>query len=119
MNKTTGTPLQILAACLAAAALPVLAQVPDAVKAPAGNKEAMTLKGAGMLTYECKAKDAAFEWAFAGPDAKLTDASGKTVGKYYAGPTWEHMDGSKITGKQLAVAPSAAGNIPMQLVETT
>ncbi len=28
------------------------------------------------------------------------------------------MDGSKITGKQVAVAPAAAGNIPMQLVKT-
>jgi hypothetical protein len=29
------------------------------------------------------------------------------------------MDGSKVTGKQLAIAPAAAGNIPMQLVQTT
>jgi len=27
------------------------------------------------------------------------------------------MDGSKVTGKQQAVAPSPAGNIPMQLVK--
>lgn len=116
MKKNPGT---TLAAIVLATALPAVAQVPDAVKAPAGNKEAMTLKGTGMLTYECKAKDAAFEWTFAGPDAKLTDKSGKEVGKYYAGPTWESSDGSKITGKQLAVAPAAAGNIPYQLVETT
>ncbi|MEP7261734.1 MAG: DUF3455 domain-containing protein [Usitatibacter sp.] len=95
------------------------AQVPDAVKPPAGTTEAMKLKGAGMLTYECKAKDAAFEWTFAGPDAALMDASGKTVGKYYGGPTWESTDGSKITGKQVGIAPAAAGNIPYQLVETT
>lgn len=109
--------LTALALCAALAAPAALAQTPDAIKVPAGNKEAMKLKGAGMLTYECRAKDAAFEWAFAGPDAKLTDASGKTVGKYYGGPTWEHSDGSKITGKQLAVSPAAAGNIPLQLVE--
>jgi hypothetical protein len=116
MNKNHGTLRPLLAAVLAAA-LPALAQVPDAVKAPSGNREAMTLKGAGMLTYECRAKDAAFEWAFAGPDAKLTDKAGKEVGKYYGGPTWEGKDGSKVTGKQLAVAPAAAGNIPFQLVE--
>jgi hypothetical protein len=39
------------------------------------------------------------------------------VGKYYAGPTWEANDGSKVTGKQLAVAPGGAGNIPLQLVK--
>ena len=59
------------------------------------------------------------EWVFVGPDATLQDASGKTVGKYYGGPTWEHADGSKITGKQLAVAPAAAGNIPYQLVQAS
>lgn len=115
--KNRGTILKGLAACIAAATLPAVAQVPDAVKVPAGHKAAMTLKGTGLLTYECKAKDAAFEWTFAGPDAKLTDAGGKEVGKYYGGPTWELADGSKVTGKQLAVSPAAAGNIPLQLVE--
>jgi hypothetical protein len=59
-----------------------------------------------------------FEWVFVGPDAKLNDRSGKQVGKYYGPPaTWESMDGSKITGAQVAVAPSSAGNIPLQLVK--
>lgn len=40
------------------------------------------------------------------------------MGKYYAGPTWETMDGGKVTGKQVGVAPSSAGNIPLQLVMT-
>jgi len=119
MNKINKMASKTAVAMLAACAAVAFAQVPDAVKPPAGTKEAMTLKGTGMLTYECKAKDAAFEWTFAGPDAALTDKSGKNVGKYYAGPTWESMDGSKITGKQVAVAPAAAGNIPFQLVETT
>jgi len=44
-------------------------------------------------------------------------ASNKEVGKYYAGPTWESMDGSKVTGKQVAVAPAAPGSIPLQLVK--
>ena len=93
--------------------------VPDAVKAPAGHKAAMTLVGVGDLTYECKANaSGAMEWTFAGPAATLTDAKlNKTVGKYYGGPTWEAMDGSKVTGKQQAVAPSSAGNLPMQLVK--
>lgn len=115
--KQGRTILSLACATVAVAAAPAIAQVPDAVKPPAGTKAAMTLKGAGLLTYECKAKDAAFEWTFAGPDAKLTDASGKEVGKYYGGPTWELNDGSKVTGKQLAVAPASPGNIPLQLVE--
>ena len=94
--------------------------VPTAIAVPAGNKVAMRAVGAGDLRYECKAKaiDAnAFEWVFTGPNAVLSDMSQKAIGKYYGGPTWESMDGSKVTGKQLAISPSAAGNIPMQLVQ--
>jgi ADP-ribosylglycohydrolase len=58
------------------------------------------------------------EWVFVGPNAVLNDRSGKQIGKYYGPPaTWEAMDGSKITGAQLAVAPAGAGNIPYQLVK--
>ena len=94
--------------------------VPAAIAVPAGNKVAMRAVGAGDLTYECKVKatDAnAFEWVFTGPNAVLSDMNQKAVGKYYGGPTWESMDGSKVTGKQLAVSPAPAGNIPMQLVQ--
>jgi hypothetical protein len=105
--------------------LPVFAQmmdVPEPVRVPAGSQMAMKAVGVGEITYECRAKagePGTFEWAFAGPMAKLVDPnSNKEVGKYYAGPTWESTDGSKITGKQVAVAPSSSGNIPMQLVKT-
>jgi len=116
--------IKTLAALVACAVVPLSAaaqtmDVPDAVKAPSGHKAAMTLKGAGDLTYECKTNAAgAMEWTFAGPMATLTDTkTSQAVGKYYGGPTWEAMDGSKVTGKQQAVAPSPAGNIPMQLVK--
>jgi len=106
----------------AAAAMMSAPEVPAAVAVPAGNKPAMTLKGVGLLTYECRAKAGtagAHEWVFAGPDAALQDMKGMQVGKYYGGPTWEHSDGSKITGKQVAVAPGTAGAIPLQLVQTS
>ena len=121
------TRLAVVATAVAAAltlSLPIFAQtdVPEPVRVPAGHTAFMTAVGAGDLTYECKAnatKGGAMEWTFVGPEAKLTDSkTNKEVGKYYAGPTWESMDGSKITGKQIAVAPAAAGNIPMQLVKT-
>jgi Protein of unknown function (DUF3455) len=98
------------------------ANLPAAVHVPAGHKVAMETVGAGDITYQCNPKkDMAgqFEWVFVGPDAKLNDRSGKQVGKYYGPPaTWESMDGSKLTGAQVAVAPSSAGNIPLQLVKT-
>ena len=116
----------ILAACSSAPMAPMAAMynqsaLPDAVKVPAGNKVAMETVGVGQITYECRdKKDAAgqYEWVFVGPDAALNDRSGKQMGKYFGPPaTWEGMDGSKITGTQMAVAPAGAGNIPSQLVK--
>jgi len=93
-------------------------EVPDAVRPPAGHKAALTLVGTGDLAYECKANaTGAFEWTFVGPTATLTDPKTRQpMGKYYGGPTWEAMDGSKVTGKQKAIAPAQAGSIPLQLV---
>lgn len=93
---------------------------PAPVAVPAGHKLALVLVGEGMLTYECRANasgaPAPFGWSPPAPDAQLKEKGGAVVGKYYAGPTWEHRDGSKVTGKQLAVSPATTG-IPLQLVE--
>jgi hypothetical protein len=97
------------------------ASLPDTVKVPTGHQVAMETVGAGDIGYECRVKANApgqHEWVFVGPDAKLMDRGGKQVGKYYGPPaTWESMDGSKLTGTQVAVAPNGAGNIPFQLVK--
>ena len=114
----------VLSAC-ASSPMPMMAKVdnaalPEAVRVPAGQKMTMSTTGVGELTYECREKkDTAgqYEWAFVGPVATLYAPGKKPVGKYYAGPTWEANDGSKVTGKQVAVSPSSAGNIPMQLVK--
>ncbi len=114
-----------LGACAAPSLSPMMidnAALPEAVRVPADVKQAMwTTTDAGKITYECREKaDAAgqYAWVFVGPDAGLKDASGKMIGKYYGPPaTWASTDGSKVTGKQLAVAPGATGAIPLQLVK--
>ena len=97
------------------------ASLPATVQVPAGHKVVMETVGAGDITYECRAKKdmaSEFEWVFVGPDAKLMDRKGTQVGRYFGPPaTWENMDGSKITGTQVAVAPAGMGNIPSQLVK--
>ena len=111
----------VIAACAATTMVVDNAQLPEAVRVPAGQTQAMSTTGRGEITYECRAKagaTVAFEWAFVAPVATLVDGSGKTVGKYYAGPTWEASDGSKVTGKQVAIAAAAPGSIPLQLVKT-
>lgn len=110
----------LLTACGTMASKPYTqAHLPANIQVPAGNKVAWETVGAGDITYECKAgTDGQPGWMFVGPDAVLRDRHGKQVGKYYGPPaTWEAMDGSKLTGKQLAVAPSGEGNLPYQLVQ--
>lgn len=115
--------VSLLTACSNMSTMPTYSQanLPVAVQVPAGNKVALETVGVGDITYQCNAKKdmpGQFEWVFVGPEAKLNDRNGKQVGKYYGPPaTWESMDGSKLTGTQVAVSPGTAGNIPLQLVK--
>ena len=97
------------------------AMLPAAVQVPAGHRVAMEAVGVGQITYECREKAnmaGAFEWVFAGPEAVLQDRQGRAIGRYFGPPaTWAHNDGSALTATQLAVAPAAAGSIPLQLVK--
>ena len=112
----------VLAACAGTPSAPPFSQagLPGAVQVPAGHVVALETVGRGEVTYECRAPASAAgpaAWVFAGPKATLTDRQGRTVGRYFGPPaTWEASDGSAITGNQLAVAPAAAGNLPLQLV---
>lgn len=113
-----------LTACASQMSAPAMpfsqAGLPAAVQVPAGHKVVLETVGVGQITYECRAKKdmTGHEWVFAGPDARLLDRQGRQVGKYYGPPaTWESQDGSKLTATQLAVAPAAAGSIPLQLVK--
>ncbi|MFY0479992.1 DUF3455 domain-containing protein [Achromobacter marplatensis] len=116
--------VSLLAACGSMSSNPPAysqAALPASIQVPAGNKVAWETVGVGEITYECRAKadtNSQTEWVFAGPKAVLNDRQGKQVGSYYGPPaTWEAMDGSKLTGTQLAVAPSGDGNLPYQLVK--
>lgn len=112
----------VIAGCSSMPMMPVVDQstLAEPVRVPAGNTAALLLVGKGEITYECRAKadqPGQFAWAFVAPVAELSDPAGKPAGRYYAGPTWEANDGSKVTGKQVATAPAGAGNIPLQLVK--
>ena len=83
--------------------------LPDAIAAP-GEAVALTLHAEGAQVYECKAgSDGKLGWAFREPIATLM-LDGKTVGRHYAGPNWEHSDGSAVVGKAAANAPGATPN---------
>jgi hypothetical protein len=101
--------LSIVAASTLAGA--ASAQVPPAIAAP-GESAVVTLHAEGAQIYECKAgSDGKLAWAFREPIATLL-LDGKTVGRHYAGPTWEHVDASAVVGKAVA---NAAGKTPSDI----
>jgi uncharacterized protein DUF3455 len=86
--------------------------LPDAIAAP-GETVVLTVHAEGTQVYECKAgADGKLGWVFREPIATLL-AEGKTVGRHYAGPHWEHVDGSIVGGKVDTSAPGAtSADIP-------
>jgi Protein of unknown function (DUF3455) len=85
--------------------------LPAAIAAP-GEATVVSLHAEGAQLYECKAgADGKLAWAFREPIAALME-DGKTVGRHYAGPSWEYNDGSAVVGKVTGNAPGAtAGDI--------
>jgi hypothetical protein len=99
----------------ASAETPVL----DAIAA-SGETVVLTLHAEGAQVYECKAgADGKLSWVFREPIATLL-LDGKTVGRHTAGPTWEHSDGSIVTGKAVGNVPGATPkDIPWLSLEVT
>jgi hypothetical protein len=96
-----------------------MAQMPAAIAMP---EEAIvvTLHAEGAQIYECKAgSDRKLAWILREPIATLL-LDGKTVGRHYAGPRWEHVDGSAVSGKVVATAPGRTPNdIPWLKLQAT
>ena len=83
--------------------------LPDAIAAP-GEASVLTVHAEGAQIYECRAgADGKPAWAFREPIATLL-VEGKTVGRHYSGPNWEHSDGSAVAGKAAGNAPGATPN---------
>ena len=94
-------------------------RLPDAIAAP-GEAVVLAVHAEGAQVYECKAGgEGKLAWAFREPIATLM-ADGKTVGRHYAGPNWEHADGSAVVGKAAGNAPGTTPNdIPWLKLEVT
>ena len=92
----------------------VSAQVPPAVAGRDGT-EIVTLHAEGAQIYECKPDSGnkpegrALTWQFREPIATLI-LDGKSVGRHYAGPNWDDIDGSGVKGRVAASAPGATPN---------
>jgi hypothetical protein len=106
-ERTTLASLILLGSLASAAAAETL--LPDAIAAP-GETIVLSVHAEGAQVYDCKAgTDGKLTWVFREPIATLL-ADGKTVGRHYAGPNWEHSDGSAVIGKAAASVPGATAN---------
>jgi hypothetical protein len=88
-------------------------ELPDAIAAPGQVLVARTY-AVGAQVYECK-YDVADNliWQLREPIATLFIA-GRTIGRHYAGPTWELSDGSVVSGRVAGRAPAEkASDIPL------
>jgi hypothetical protein len=106
--KTTTLALLLLSGSLASASA-AETPLPSAIAAP-GETVVLSVHAEGAQVYECKAgTDGKLAWAFREPIATLL-VDGKTIGRHYAGPNWEHSDGSAVVGKAASNAPGATAN---------
>ena len=95
--------------------------VPDQIKAPAGERLVFRAHAFGTQIYVCqKGADGKSQWTLKAPEAQLHDWNGAVVGHHYVGPTWKHNDGSEVTGKASAKVDSPdPDSIPWLLVTAT
>src|SRR5258705_12033326 len=121
MNIFWKMPLNAVIVWLVALAIVLLvaqvaAQVPSAI-AVADGTAIVTLHAEGAQIYQCKSdsdgkspsQKTALTWQFREPIATLI-LEGKSVGRHYAGPNWDYIDGSGVKGKVAASAPGATPN---------
>jgi hypothetical protein len=105
---------------LAGCALTPPAPAVPAALVPANQQPVERIAARGVQIYSCRisaVSPTGAEWLFLAPEAELFDAQGKAVGRHYAGPHWEALDGSRIVGSVKArVDATQSGAIPWLLL---
>ncbi|MGY2202648.1 DUF3455 domain-containing protein [Pseudomonas gingeri] len=73
----------------------------------AGDATVLSVRGEGVQLYNCAADTSGkLTWQFREPLATLI-FNGKTVGRHFAGPTWEFADRSAVVAKVVSQQPGA------------
>jgi hypothetical protein len=88
--------------------------IPENLKAPAGEELLMRASAEGDQIYSCDGS----KWTLSGPEATLFNGV-RQVGSHFAGPTWKWSDGSQVMGKPVASATLDADSIPWLLLTAT
>jgi hypothetical protein len=82
--------------------------VPVSLRPPADQVLYLEAYASGVQIYDCSANASppgTYEWRFRAPEAALVDRNGRSIGKHYAGPTWEALDSSAVVGELEARDP--------------
>ena len=96
----------LLAAADGASAKEGVVEVPAALN-PDKLSIFRVVSATGVQIYTCTRNPAgATGWILKGPDAQLFDPQNNPVGKHYAGPTWEGLDGGKVVGEVKTSMPA-------------
>src|SRR6202521_1459734 len=78
-------------------------EVPESLKAPAGEEVILMAHATGVQIYVCQAEtEQKSAWVLKAPEAELSDGTGKQIVHHFAGPAWKHIDESEVTGKVVA-----------------
>jgi Protein of unknown function (DUF3455) len=97
--------------------------VPEKIRAPAGENLVLLAHASGSQIYVCQraaSSDGALRWTLKAPEAQLRDQSGAVIAHHYAGPTWKHKDASTVSGHAVAQIDSPdAASIPWLLITAT
>jgi Protein of unknown function (DUF3455) len=116
MNFMLKGQLKIVWVAIILSAAQASAEVPAAIDVSDGTV-LLTVHAEGAQIYECKpapvdknsSRLGAPTWQFREPIATLM-VDGRSIGRHYAGPNWDHIDGSGVKGKAAASVPGATPN---------
>jgi hypothetical protein len=97
--------MPLVLALIALAAVTTAAR-PDGLPTPQKALVSVVAHGEGVQIYTCQGG----AWTLTAPEATLTDAQGRRIGRHYAGPSWQATDGGVVTGQVIAKTPSPAGD---------
>ena len=104
--RTFASAVLLVAASTIFSSVVAAQQIPQQLQPPANEQLLLKVHAKGDQVYTCKGDGTQFSWTLKAPDAQLFDKDGKPFGKHFAGPSWEANDGSRVTGKAVANAPS-------------
>jgi len=96
--------------------------IPREIQLPEGAELVLRAHASGVQIYVCQeSTEGKLVWTLKGPEARLYDEEGTTIGTHSVGPTWKHSDGSEIAARAVARvnAPDPTVAIPWLLLSVT